>query len=251
MLWSLARNAKAWRRAVRSPWSLRLAQDSVASEPLIESIPMPLILTDKADLDTSQLIACPQCDALYRAVAPSAGERAVCERCHTVLIAPRKRAGMTIIMLALTVLVLVIGALSFPFLRVSAAGLSNSATVLDAALSFTDGALRLVSLTVLALIIVIPAMRVLLILYTLFPVVLDRAPWPRARQAFRWAETLRPWSMAEIFAIGCAVALVKVADLADLTFGPAFWMFCGLVVVSTVQDSFMCRWSVWQSLKTD
>ena len=59
---------------------------------------------------------------------------------------------------------------------------------------------------------------------------------------------MRPWSMAEIFAIGCAVALVKITQLADVTFGPAFWMFTGLVVLVVVQDNFMCRWSVWNAL---
>jgi paraquat-inducible protein A len=54
--------------------------------------------------------------------------------------------------------------------------------------------------------------------------------------------------MAEIFAIGCAVSLVKVADLAKIDFGPAFWMFASVVVIIMVQDSFMCRWSVWKSL---
>ncbi len=65
---------------------------------------------------------------------------------------------------------------------------------------------------------------------------------------FSLSEALRPWSMAEIFAIGCAVALVKVVDLADVSFGPGFWMFACLVVLVVVQDNFMCRWSVWNSL---
>ena len=34
-----------------------------------------------------------------------------------------------------------------------------------------------------------------------------------------------PWSMAEIFVIGVAVALVKVSGLASVTLGPAFWSF--------------------------
>lgn len=201
------------------------------------------------DTDTADLIACPQCDALYRARTPASGERAVCARCHTVLIAPRRKAGMTIIMLAVTVMILVMGALSFPFLRISTTGLSNSASLIDAALAFGGGPLVLLSLAVVALIVAVPLMRVLLILYVLVPVVFDRAPLRGAPQAFRWSEALRPWSMAEIFAIGCAVALVKVADLAHITFGPAFWMFTVLVVVIVVQDNFMCRWSVWTSLE--
>ncbi len=203
------------------------------------------------DVDPAELIACPQCDALYRARMPEHGERAVCVRCHTVLIAPRKRAGMTIIMLSAAVLILVLGAVWFPFLKISRSGFANEATLLDAALSFTDGWLLLLSLAVTALIVLVPLARAMLIIYVLGPVVFDRPPPPQATRAFGLAEALRPWSMAEIFALGCAVALVKVADLANLSFGPAFWMFSSLVILTVVQEHFMCRWSVWHALETE
>jgi paraquat-inducible protein A len=199
--------------------------------------------------DLSGLIACPTCDTLYRARAPAFGERAVCAQCHTVLIAPRARAGMTIIMLAMTAVILVLGALTFPFLRIDAGGFHNDATLLDAALSFAGGPLFLVSFAVTFLIVVVPVTRAGLILYVLVPIVFDRPPPAAARPAFAMAERLRPWSMAEIFALGCAVSLVKVADLAHISFGPAFWMFAALVIVSVVQDNLMCRWSVWQAIE--
>lgn len=198
--------------------------------------------------DLATLIACPHCDALYHAVAPEHGERAVCPRCHAVLITPRRRAGMTIIMLAVSVIILVLGALWFPFLTIKTSGFQNSATLLDAAFAFSDGPLLFLSLTVLALIVVVPLSRVMLLIYVLWPVVFDRAPYRHAREAFLISERLRPWSMAEIFALGCAVSLVKVADLALIGFGPAFWMFATLVVIIVVQDNFMCRWSIWASL---
>jgi len=198
--------------------------------------------------NTDDLIACPGCDALYRARMPENGQRAICSRCHTVLVAPRRRAGMTIIMLSLGVVILVFGALWFPFLEISRSGFSNSATLIDSALAFTDGPLLLLSLSVAGFIILIPLMRVLLILYVLWPVVFDRPPNKSSAMAFRLSEALRPWSMAEIFALGCAVALVKVADLAQIGFGPAFYMFAALVVIIAVQDNQMCRWSIWQSL---
>jgi paraquat-inducible protein A len=206
-------------------------------------------MTDHDHGDLRDLIACPTCDTLFRARAPGFGERAVCPHCHTVLIAPRARAGMTIIMLAMTTVILVLGALLFPFLRIDAGGFTNSATLLDAAMSFTGGPLFLVSLAVTLLIVVVPITRAGLILYVLLPIVFDRPPHPAARPAFRLAERLRPWSMAEIFALGCAISLVKIADLAQISFGPAFWMFSALVVVSVVQDNMMCRWSVWNAIE--
>jgi len=105
------------------------------------------------------------------------------------------------------------------------------------------------SLATAALIIFIPLLRALLTLYVLVPLVLDRAPARHAIRAFRLSEALRPWSMAEIFAIGCAVALVKITDLATVTFGPAFWMFGILVVLVIAKDNFMCKWSVWNALE--
>ncbi|MGJ8546308.1 MAG: paraquat-inducible protein A [Sulfitobacter sp.] len=202
-----------------------------------------------ADTPLEALIVCPQCDATWQLQRPKFGERAVCQRCHKVLIAPRHKAGLQIIAVSVASVILIIAATVFPFLQIDAAGRSNSVSVLDAALSFTGGALLLLSLATAALIIFIPLLRMLLTIYVLVPVVLDRPPARHAMQAFRLSEALKPWSMAEIFAIGCAVALVKVADLAQVAFGPAFWMFGILVVLVVAQDSFMCKWSVWDSLE--
>ncbi|TNC47981.1 paraquat-inducible protein A [Rubellimicrobium rubrum] len=194
------------------------------------------------------LIACPECDALYRAAEVPPGQRAACARCHTVLISPRRHAGMAIIALALTAVVLVIGALWFPFLRIEARGLWQEATLWNVATSFVGGPLVVVSLAVTVAIVVLPLLRAMLTLYTLVPIVFDRPPRPLAGRAFRLAEAMRPWSMAEIFAIGCAVSLVKIADLAQVTLGAAFWMFAGLVVVTVAQDQLVDRWSVWRSI---
>ena len=210
-------------------------------------------MKDIADLEAPvalhDLIVCPTCDAAYRLKLPKHGERAACLRCHKALISPRKDAGLRIIAVSFAVFFLIIGAAVFPFLTIDAAGNKNAVSILDAALAFTDGSLLFLSLTTAALIIFIPLVRVLLTIYVLVPIVRDLPPARYAIPAFRLSEALRPWSMAEIFALGCAVALVKVADLAQVGFGPAFWMFGILVVLVIAQDSFMCKWSVWNSLE--
>ena len=204
-------------------------------------------LDDATLLD--ELIVCPQCDAVYRIRKPENGERAACQRCHKVLIAPRRNAGLHIIAVALAVLFLIVGAAVFPFLTIDAAGARNAVSIIDAALAFSGGPMIFLSLATAGLIIFIPLLRVLLTLYVLVPLVLDRPAARHAVLAFRLSEALRPWSMAEIFALGCAVALVKVSSLANVGFGPAFWMFGILVVLVIAQDSFMCKWSVWHRLE--
>lgn len=195
------------------------------------------------------LIICPVCDATYQLQRPKNGERAVCVRCHKVLIAPKAKAGAQIIAVSIAVVVLIIAASLFPFLQISAAGRSNAVSILDAALTFTEGPMLVLALLTAAFIIFVPLLRMLLTIYVLVPLVLDRQPARHAIAAFRLSEALKPWSMAEIFALGCAVALVKVADLATVDFGPAFWMFGVLVVLVIVQDGYMCKWSVWNSLE--
>nr|WP_299654812.1 paraquat-inducible protein A [uncultured Tateyamaria sp.] len=199
-------------------------------------------------LNVSSLLVCPQCDALYRAKTPVSGEVSVCQRCHHVIATPRRKAGMQIISLALASLIMIVGAVFFPFLRIEAAGLSNAASVLDVALSFGSGLLSALIVMTAAFIVFIPALRLVLLLYVLTPVVFDTPPAAGARTAFRWAEDLTPWAMAEIFALGVAVALIKVGDLAFVNFGPAFWMFAVLVLLLILLQRSLCSWSVWHAL---
>lgn len=196
----------------------------------------------------NDLIVCPHCDAAYTLRKPGHGERAKCQRCGTVLITPRRKAGLQIIAVSLAVAILIVAASVFPFLTIRAGGVTNAVSIIDVILAFSDSILLVLALATAALIIFVPLMRVLLNIYVLVPIVLDKPPARGATQAFRVSEALRPWSMAEIFAIGCAVALTKITDLADVAFGPAFWMFAALVILAVVQDNFLCRWSVWTSL---
>ncbi|RYH08946.1 paraquat-inducible protein A [Tropicimonas sp. IMCC6043] len=198
--------------------------------------------------DLRDLIACPSCDALYRAAETAHGERAVCARCHHVLIAPLEGAILNIVALSLTVLLLLVTAVFLPFLKIEAKGLSHTASIFDAALAFADAKMVALSMAVLALIVFIPVLRASLLIFTLLPLLSHGRPLPGARLAFRWTEDLRPWSMAEIFVLGVGVALVKIADMARVELGTAFWLFAVLVVVTVWQDTIICRWTIWEAL---
>ncbi len=193
------------------------------------------------------LIACPHCDALYEA---DPDQKLTCHRCHTALVAPSRRAGIKVLLLALISVGLIYGAVTQPFLSIKRFWMTSDATILETALAF-EGPLLILSVTVLALILLLPALRLFLSLYVLGPIVLGTGKLPKAKLAFRWSEKLRPWSMAEIFVIGAGVALIKIVDLAEVTIGPAFWMFGALVVLLWAQDTLMCRYSVWSALDDD
>lgn len=200
--------------------------------------------------DGTGLLACPYCDALHRAEDLNMGERARCARCGSIVMSPRRRAFPQIIALSFTAMILMVGAVFFPFLRVHVMAFGNATSIFGTAMAFSHGWLAPLAFAVLMMIVALPVIRMMAIVYTLWPLANGRAPYTHAARAFRLAEVLRPWSMAEIFVIGTAVALVKVAGLATVDLGPAFWAFCVMILVVALKNSFMCSWTIWRAIET-
>ena len=202
------------------------------------------------DLTTGRgLLACPRCDALHVEEEFEEGETVCCIRCGTVLARPRGGAFGQLIALAFASMVLMLAAVFFPFLEISRMGFGNATSLFGVALAFADGVLLPLVLAVLAMIVGLPLLRAFLLAYALVPLAQGRPPWRHAAAAFRLSEDLRPWSMAEIFVIGTSVALAKVAGLATVHPGPAFWAFCALVLVNLASRGFMCRTTIWNAIE--
>lgn len=195
------------------------------------------------------LIACPRCDALHVEEELASGETFRCVRCGGVLARPRAGAFGQLIAMAVTTTVLMVGAVFFPFLEISRMGFGNATSLFGVALAFANGVLLPLVLAVLVMIVGLPVLRACMLIYTLVPLAQGRRPYRHAVTAFRLSEQLRPWSMAEIFVIGTSVALVKVAGLATISFGPAFWAFCALILVNLASRGFMCQTTIWDAIE--
>lgn len=198
--------------------------------------------------DGEGLVACPYCDALNREVEPPLGGRVRCGRCGEVMTTNRPHALDRTLAASFAVVVLMIGAVMFPFLELHTFGLTRNASVLDAALAFSSGLTAPLAIAVGMLIIVIPLMRAFALAYVILPIRLGRPPAPAAHEAFRLATLLRPWSMAEVFIIGVVVALVKVAGMADVSLGPAFWAMACMVLLVVLEATSLDDWSLWRRL---
>lgn len=194
------------------------------------------------------LVACPHCDTLHLDEALVEGQSAHCAQCGAIMHRERGSAIASVLSLAFTSFILMIAALTLPFLDLTVSGNSNNATVLSAVTAFSDTFSLPLAFAVAAFIIFIPLLRLGAVIVAVTPLVLQRRPRAASRLAFSLADRLRPWSMAEIFIVGTAVALVKVAGLATVTFGPAFWAFTILVVLTVFQDTLICRYSIWRML---
>jgi paraquat-inducible protein A len=198
---------------------------------------------------SSDMLACPTCDLLYAAAPVPRGGRLRCKRCGTVMLTNRRGAIERTLAAAFASVILMVAAILFPFLELSAIGLHRNASLLDAALAFSSGLVAPLSIATTLLIIVVPVVRALALAYTLLPLRLGRPPARGAERAFRLAAQLKPWAMAEVFIIGVVVALVKVGGIATITLGPAFWAMAALVLLVVYEGTSLCTWSIWQTLE--
>lgn len=195
------------------------------------------------------LLACPTCDMLLQEVPVPEGGRLRCRRCKTVLMTNRPRIMDRTLAAALGSVILLVAALLFPFLELSVAGVRREASLLDAALAFADTMVAPLSVGTTLLIVVLPIIRAVAVARAVLPLRLGHAPSESARRAFRLAARLRPWAMAEVFIIGVIVALVKIAGLATVTLGPAFWAMAALILIVVIEAVSLDEWSIWQMLE--
>ncbi len=195
-----------------------------------------------------RLIACRACDLLLDRVIPPPGKVARCPRCHHVLLSNKRNVIDNTLAAAISTAILMVAAVLFPFIALEEAGLQRDASVMDAIGAFASGWSAPLTIAVAAFIVVIPVTRAVALIYALLPLRFGKAPANGAANSFRLAMALKPWSMAEIFIVGVAVALVKVTDLAAVSLGPSFWAFSALILVVVFENSTLCEWTIWRLL---
>ncbi|MCK0169045.1 paraquat-inducible protein A [Jannaschia sp. S6380] len=197
---------------------------------------------------SEDMVCCPVCDALHEVGEVPDGMRLRCIRCRTLIAVDRPEAIVRIVILAVTSLILMTIVVFYPFLELRNGVFDSRASVFETAMSFNRGIMAPLSIAVTFFVIVLPVARLLSLVWALGPLSFDAPPLPGAAFALRLAETLRPWAMAEIFMVGVAVALVKLADLATLSMGPAFWSFAAIVFITALQDTQMSKHTIWTAL---
>ena len=197
--------------------------------------------------EASHLVGCPECDLLVRVAEPHPHEVARCPRCAYVLAVGIAGGFSRPLAYAVAALVLLAIALTFPFLSVTATGLSHDMTLAAAVPELTSVGAQGVAILLALLALIVPgAMMAAMVL--LIGLLLARraspALVPLARQLFR----LNPWAMADVFVVGVIVSLVKLATMADVLIGVAFWAYLGFTVSFLLAITSLDRISVFGAI---
>jgi paraquat-inducible protein A len=120
----------------------------------------------------------------------------------------------------------------FPIVGLEAAGIANATSLYGAVEAIWKNGMFFVAALVFVTTILIPAVELSLMLYVLLPLKLGQLPQGLA-PILRLLQSVRPWSMTQVFILGVLVALVKLAHLAHIVPGIALWSFGGLILCFT------------------
>jgi paraquat-inducible protein A len=138
--------------------------------------------------------------------------------------------------------------MSFPFLTLKASGIEQVMTLPGTAYELHAGGYTSVAVLVMAPIIAIPALMISALMALLLPLRAGKqAAWlvPTGRFLF----FLNPWSMVEVFVIGVIVSLVKIAAMATVVVGIAFWCYSAFALCFTAALTNLDRVQLWERIE--
>jgi paraquat-inducible protein A len=198
--------------------------------------------------ESGVLLACPDCDLLYRQASLPAGMNACCARCHAFLYRDDPGALDRALAWTLAAGVLLAIANVFPVMIFSYAGQSQSNTVVEGVIELARGGLELVALLVFLTSLAFPVLRTAGLLYVLLPLKAGRA-LPAARTIFRSVSALEKWGMLDVYALAILVTVVKLGQLAEAHIGIGCFALVAAAAAMLATGSALDRRDVWRRLE--
>ena len=199
-------------------------------------------------MSTPSLVACHECDLLQKLTSPPPGGSARCPRCGAVLYRNKPDSLNRTLALSVAGLILFVVANAFPFLAFNMQGQITQTRLITGVHDLYDQGMWEIAGLVLLTTILVPAKQLLLLLYILVPLKVNRVPW-KLPQALRLLQGLGPWGMMEVFMLGILVAVVKLAGMASIVPGLALWAFAVLIVVLAGAAAALDPHVIWDRVR--
>ena len=190
-------------------------------------------------MEHRDLIACHECDSLFRKPPRLRGLVAHCSSCGASMKGVRHAALTLDRVCAVTVAALItfLIAQSFPVLALETNGLTSHATLLEAVQSLWHGHMHIVAALVFCTTMLFPSFELAALLYLLLPLRSGRVP--RGFDAvLRAVQFVRPWGMTEVFMLGVLITIVKMVSLARVIPGTSLFAFGALTLMFCVIAAF-------------
>jgi paraquat-inducible protein A len=121
-------------------------------------------------------------------------------------------------------------------------------TIATGVIGLWNGDARALALLILFTTILAPALRILGLLYVVFPLSLGRVP-PGVAGAMRFQETLISWAMLDVYMLALLVILIKMMGWARIQLETGAYCFVALFIVLTLVSAFYDREALWDRVE--
>ena len=200
-----------------------------------------------SELELKQLIACHECDLLLRKPPTTAGDRVECPRCGYELYTNRTQVIRRSMALVIAALLLYVPANFLPIMQLNLLGQASDDTVWSGVLGLYNSGMRGIAVVVFLCSMAVPLLKLLCQFAVLLSIRLDIGR-SYGLLLYRIYHHLRDWGMLEVYLMGILVALVKLADLAEVTLGLGLLCFIALLLVQVWLEVTMSPHQIWEAL---
>ncbi|BCQ51551.1 paraquat-inducible protein A [Burkholderia gladioli] len=194
-------------------------------------------------METHDLIACHECDALLHKTQLSGKDSARCPRCDALLYRNTANQIERICALTLAALITFVIAQTFPILEMDVNGMRVQTTLLGALEALWNQDMQLVAVMVFCSTLLFPLIEMAALLYVLLSLRAGRVP-PAFNAVLRAIQLVRPWGMIEVFMLGILVTIVKMVSLARVVPEAALFAFGALTLMLAAVMMFAPR-ALW------
>ena len=199
-----------------------------------------------ADQFTEELIACHECDKIYRVEIIRPGATASCSRCGAFLYKNIPGSLDRTLALYISAFILFFIANVFPFLSVKFGGRIETNILVDSSWALHELGMSELGFLVFLTSVGFPFIAITGMLYLLIPARFGQQV-PAMGLVFRVVNAITPWSLVGVFMLGTLIAFVKLQDLVTVVAGTSVFALAAMMIVySAARASFDPRalWSV-------
>lgn len=190
----------------------------------------------------SHLQRCNECNLLVEVPPPLAMQTAICPRCQNLL---QMRLGWNLrksAIIALTILLLMPFAFTFPLLNIDLLGTPIAASIWNGIWKMAVVGYPYTAFFVLLCAIVMPATFVCLILWLQLSYHFKHRP----RLVLLALSSIQPWVMLDVYLVALGVAAFKVREYAELSFTPYLIPFLFVTLLTVLLFTRINLSRLWQ-----
>ena len=192
-------------------------------------------------------VECRDCGLVQRLPELPHHTKARCVRCEAVLrrrfADPARRA----LALGMAGAALMVPVLLTPLMDFNFRGQVRVASVFTGPTVLGQEGMAPVGILVLAVVVVVPALRLAALLAVLLGLRMHRPP-PALAALFRFYRAAARWSMIEVFLLGTFVAYNRLAQMATIDLGPAMTALALLMLASVAIDAALDPDAIWDAI---